>query len=305
MSGTRIENLKLLKVIDGDTVKIELNGDTESLRLACLDTEESIAGSSKPVTNAGKQASLWAKEYFNADEKGLPQEDVRIDIEFDTRDPVNTCLKKHRGNFGRLICYVYKDGENYNHLAVQKGWSPYFVKYGCSRLYDEVFTEAESLSMAKGIGVWDKTINEGGETRNYGQLIPWWHLRSGIVDDYRRNGIQAGVKSVRLDYQDILSAASSEEEMTVLCDLQRGISKRPGKGALIYAGSLEHKFNLWIPNRDAPEAVEMIRLIENRYAGYGRSYVYVSGKAMTYKDIPEIVLKSFKQLSDCHWGPEV
>lgn len=302
MPGTRIEDLKLLKVIDGDTVKVELDGEAESLRLACLDTEESIAGSSKPVTNAGKQASLWAKEYFNADEKGLPRDDVRVDIEFDTRDPVNTCLQKHRGNYGRLICYVYKEGENYNHLAVRKGWSPYFVKYGCSRLYDEVFTKAESLSMAKGIGVWDKTINEGGESRDYGQLVPWWHLRSSIVDDYRKNGIQAGVKSVRLDYQDIVRAASKEEGITVLCDLQGGISRRPGNGALIFAGSLEHKFNLWIPDRNTPEAIEIIRYIETRYADHGRSYVYVSGKAFTYKDIPEIVLESFTQLSDFPLG---
>lgn len=298
MSGTRIENLKLLSVIDGDTIKVELNGEAESLRLACLDTEESSARSSKPVTNAGKQASLWAKQYFNADERGLPQDDVRIDIEFDTKDPVSTCLKIHRGNYGRLICYVHKEGENYNLLTVKKGWSPYFVKYGCSRLYDEAFTEAEALSMTRGIGVWDKSINEGGKSRDYSQLIPWWHLRSGIVNDYRKYAIQAGVSSVRLDYEDIVSAASNEEMMTVLCDLQGGISMRPGSGALIFAGSRKHKFNLWIPNRDDPEAVEIIRLIENRYADYGRSYVYVSGQVITYNNKPQIVLESFNQLSD-------
>ena len=41
MAGTRIEGLKLTKVVDGDTIKVEINGQEESLRLCSLDTEES------------------------------------------------------------------------------------------------------------------------------------------------------------------------------------------------------------------------------------------------------------------------
>lgn len=40
MAGTRIEHLKLTKVVDGDTLKVEIDGTQETLRLACLDTEE-------------------------------------------------------------------------------------------------------------------------------------------------------------------------------------------------------------------------------------------------------------------------
>ena len=139
MSGTTIEGLKLTKVVDGDTVKVEIDGDEESLRLCCLDTEESWAGGSKPVTNVGKLASKWAKDYFGVDEDGFPINDVFVDIEFDTNDPEPICLKKHRGNYGRLICYAHKGGENYNLKAMEQGWSPYFVKYGRSRLYHYPF----------------------------------------------------------------------------------------------------------------------------------------------------------------------
>lgn len=62
MPGTIIKDLKLVKVVDGDTIKVEIDGRVESLRICCLDTEESFYGSSKPVTNAGKLASKWAKE---------------------------------------------------------------------------------------------------------------------------------------------------------------------------------------------------------------------------------------------------
>ena len=42
--GTRIADLQVTKVVDGDTVKVMLDGVEESLRLACVDTEESLPG---------------------------------------------------------------------------------------------------------------------------------------------------------------------------------------------------------------------------------------------------------------------
>ncbi|HEY9662466.1 MAG TPA: thermonuclease family protein, partial [Allocoleopsis sp.] len=145
MKGTVIKDLKLIKVIDGDTIKVLLDNKQESIRFACLDTEESQHGSDKPVTNAGILASKWAKQYFGVNEQGSPNGEVRVDLEFDTDDPIQVCLEKHRDNYGRLLCYVYKAGEleNSNLRIVQKGWSPYFVKYGRSRLYHYQFMEAE------------------------------------------------------------------------------------------------------------------------------------------------------------------
>jgi Micrococcal nuclease (thermonuclease) homologs len=64
MKGTVINNLKLIKVIDGDTIKVLLENEQESIRFVCLDTEESQHGGDKPVTNAGILASKWAQNYF-------------------------------------------------------------------------------------------------------------------------------------------------------------------------------------------------------------------------------------------------
>ena len=124
--ATRIPNLQVTKVVDGDSIKIFLNGKTESLRLICVDTEESHSGGSKPITAAGKAASEMAKKYFATADGGL----AKVDIEFDTDDSVEVALQKHRDNYGRLLCYVHKDGENYNLKLIAEGWSPYFVKYG-------------------------------------------------------------------------------------------------------------------------------------------------------------------------------
>jgi len=305
MKGTIIKNLKLTKVIDGDTIKLMLDDKEESIRFACLDTEESQHGSDKHVTNAGILASKWVKAYFGANEQGIPSGDVQVDIEFDTNDPVQVCLRKHRDNYGRLLCYVYKSGvkENSNLRIVQEGWSPYFVKYGRSRLYHLQFMETEARAQAAGIAIWNPATNAGGNKRDYSTLVPWWNLRDGVVQDYRLFGIQSGALSVRTDYDAIVEAAKAGNRLTVLCDLQSGINAWTGGGALIYAGSIFQKFNLWIPNRDSSEAQTVLRLIENRYGGQGRrNYVYVSGEASLYPSTaqgkPQIVITDVEQLKD-------
>jgi len=304
MQGTTIKNLKLTKVIDGDTIKILLSDEQESIRYTCLDTEESQHGSDKPSTNAGILASKWTKKYFGANEQGIPNGDVRVDLEFDTNDPIQVCLNKHRDNYGRLLCYVYKAGdpENSNVRIVREGWSPYFVKYGRSRLYHRQFVEAEVEAQAKGLAIWNPATNAGGNRRDYATLIPWWSLRDSVVQDYRYSGIQAGTLSVRLDYDHLMEAARAGNKITVFCDLQAGINQWTGNGALIYAGSTFQKFNLWIPDKDSPAAQTILRLIETRYVNAGRGYVYVSGSASLYPPTavgkPQIEITDVNQLAD-------
>jgi len=302
MKGTTIKDLKLTKVVDGDTVKVMLDGQEESLRLVCLDTEESRFAGGKPATNAGKLASQWAKEYFGVDEGGFPTTDVLVTIEFDTNDPVSVALKKHRGNYGRLICYVYKGEENYNLTAVREGWSPYFVKYGRSRLYHHQFLEAEADAQSKKLAIWDPNTNGSGEKRDYEKLIPWWDFRSCVIENYRHISQQAGVLSVRLDYDTIVEAGKNGDAITVFCDLQGGINKWVGDNALIYAGSKFQKFNLWIPDISSDAGQKILQLIELRYVKYGRSYVYISGEVSLYPDspdgIPQIVIRDVSQFSD-------
>ena len=292
--GTRIENLQVTKVVDGDTIKVSLESAEETLRLICVDTEESHPGGSKPVTEAGKKASKMAKEYF-APTNGEP---CRVNLEFDLDDSIEDCLTKQRGNYGRLLCYVHKGNENYNLKLVKEGWSPYFVKYGRSRSYHKQLVIAEAEAQAHNRVIWNPLTNQCSKSRDYGALLPWWGLRASIVEDYRQTGVPAGVLSVRLEYQQLLDVAKANQVATIFCDLQGGISKWTGGGALIYAGSKHHKFNLWIPEAQSEEVAPLLRLIEKRYTDQGRGYAYVSGKVEMYHDKPEIVLTRLDQISD-------
>ena len=298
--GTTINDVPLVKVVDGDTIKVELDGVEESLRLICVDTEESRASGNKPVTAAGKAATAFARNFFEVNEDGFPAggNQITVDVEFDTGDPEDVALARHRGNYGRLLCYVHKEGTNYNLKIVAKGYSPYFDKYGRSRVYHREFTVAEASAQAQGVGIWDPLTNAGGPSRDYDYLKPWWSLRALGVEDYRTDGIKLGALSVRLDYGKVRDAAKDGDSITVLCDLTGGVNKWAGGGALIYAGSVHHKFNLWIPDADTDQAQQIIRLIETRYAEPGRGYAYVSGTASEYGGKPQIVLTNPDQISD-------
>ena len=291
--ATRIRDLQITQVVDGDTVKVALNGKTESLRLICVDTEESYSGGSKPVTAAGKAASEMAKKYF-AEGGGL----ARVDIEFDTDDPIAIAVEKHRDNYGRLLCYVHKGEENYNLKLIKEGWSPYFVKYGRSRLYHRQMTDAESGAKAYNLMIWNPNTNAKIPSRYYANLLPWWSMRASIVEEFCLSEATGGAFSLRLDYPKILAASETGKSITVFCDLQAGINKWIGDNALIHAGSVYHKLDLWIPDAETDTMAPLKRLIDKRYAGLGRGYVYVSGKVEYYKGKPQIVLKDIKQLSD-------
>ena len=304
--GTTISNLQVTKVIDGDTISVDIDGNIESLRLICLDTEESRKGGSKPRTKAGLLAKTYAEEFFSNDDGSF----VKIDLEFDTDDPIDVCLKKHRGNFGRLLCYVHKNSQNYNIEAVKHGFSPYFIKYGFSRIYHDSFVLSEINAQANKLIIWNPATNEDGKNRNYNELIPWWYLRSQMIQDYRSFVNSSNILSVRLDYEKIKEKATNKEEAIVFCDLQDGIQNRLS-GSIIYAGSRIHQFNIWIPTSDDGTSEKIIELLLLRYTDrknsedddvtkrQRRNYVFVSGTLEMYNDSrPQIVVTDIDQMSD-------
>ena len=292
--GTRIESLQVLDVADGDTIRVEINGKSESLRLLSLDTEESHAGGSKPVTNAGKMATEMAKKYFT----GANGDWCKVSIEFDTNESVEDCLSKHRGTYGRLLCYVYKDEELYNQKAIQEGWSPYFVKYGPSRLHDALFTRAQEEAMTAKLIIWDPKTNKGGAKRDYDDLLPWWSRRGKRVQHFREIKESKDILSIREDYSTIIDLMNKNKEVTLFCDLQGGITTRPATGAVLHIGGKLQPMSLWIPNANNGEGKALIKLIEDEYAHHGKGYCYITGTIESYKDKPQIILTKSSQLID-------
>jgi micrococcal nuclease len=70
--------------------------------------------------------------------------------------------------------YLYKEHENYHLKLIKEGQSPYFEKYGRSRLYHNKSTDAEMLAQSKDLLIGNKIENESGDTRgDYTELKNW------------------------------------------------------------------------------------------------------------------------------------
>jgi micrococcal nuclease len=117
-------------IIDGDTIKVELKGQKESVRLIGIDTPESKANKKalkdaarsyqdvKTITAMGKESTAFVKT--------LLQKGDTVGIEFDVQP---------RDRYGRLLAYVYlSDRRMLNDEIIKAGYAvpmtiPPNVKY--------------------------------------------------------------------------------------------------------------------------------------------------------------------------------
>jgi micrococcal nuclease len=128
---------QVIRVVDGDTIVIRYNGKYEKVRLLCVNTPESVHPDKKQNIPMGKVASKYTQ-------KKLTGKDVKLEFE----------IKKLRGNYGRLLAYVFVDGQNLNLDLVRQGLSPYYTKYGKSEKYDAGFRAAEKQARKEKLNIW-------------------------------------------------------------------------------------------------------------------------------------------------------
>jgi micrococcal nuclease len=84
-----IDTALVVEVIDGDTVVLEIGGQTETVRLVGIDTPETVHPT-KPVECFGPQASAFLSRLLPVDTQ------VRIQRDTQARD-----------SYGRLLLYVF------------------------------------------------------------------------------------------------------------------------------------------------------------------------------------------------------
>ncbi|MFD2924759.1 thermonuclease family protein [Halobacillus naozhouensis] len=127
-------NATVTRVVDGDTLEVTMNGKTEDVRLLLIDTPETVHPS-KPVQPFGPEASQFVKEK-------LTGEKVRIEVG-----------KEERDHYGRLLAYVYFNGETIQEKLLQKGLARTAYLYNDLTMLDE-FHEAQKPARTAKIGVW-------------------------------------------------------------------------------------------------------------------------------------------------------
>jgi endonuclease YncB( thermonuclease family) len=200
--------VRLLDVVDGDTLHVELEGRRVTLRLSCVDTEEKLSARpsrspTKPGTVFGHETVGWTRDLF-AEHGAHPELVLRFPG------------AREEDVYGRLLCHVLlPDGSDFNLRLVQEGRSPYFVKYGRCRLADAAFEAAQDEARQARRGIWDPRTNRSrtpgapSAVRPYDRLLPWWRARAAAIDDFREQARERPGEVLAGEDADGLAAARS------------------------------------------------------------------------------------------------
>jgi len=128
-------------VVDGDTVKLNINGTVETIRLIGIDTPETVHPS-KPVECFGIEASNKAKAVLTGKTVSL-----ETDASQGTRD-----------KYGRLLGYIIlSDGTNFNKMMIEQGYA-YEYTYSTPYKYQSAFKATEQAARASGAGLWAEGV---------------------------------------------------------------------------------------------------------------------------------------------------
>ena len=128
---------KVVRVVDGDTVVLAMEGGDTKVRLIGVNTPE-VVDPRRPVQCFGKEASLKTKEL-------LKDTAVRVEL-----DPSQGTLDK----YGRTLAYLFlPDGTNVNQTLIEEGYA-YEYTYRTPYAYQAAFKAAQVRAQQHAAGLW-------------------------------------------------------------------------------------------------------------------------------------------------------
>ena len=130
--------IKGVKVVDGDTLKYQENGQTKEIRLLLVDTPETVHPK-LGVQPYGKEASNFTKKEILLAKK--------VELEY---DPADSGTDK----YGRELGYVYVDGKSLQELLLEKGLARYAYHYKDYYVHEDEYMKAEQKAKQKGVKIW-------------------------------------------------------------------------------------------------------------------------------------------------------
>jgi|LSQX01.1.fsa_nt_gb micrococcal nuclease len=126
--------VRVIRVVDGDTVEVNIQGTKEKVRLIGVDTPETVHPTigEEPY---GIEASDFTKEKLT---------DQTVELEFDVEE---------RDRYGRLLAYVWLDGEMFNEVLLSDGYAQ-IATYPPNVRYVERFQTAQQEAREAERGLW-------------------------------------------------------------------------------------------------------------------------------------------------------
>jgi micrococcal nuclease len=130
--------VKVVHVVDGDTVVVDDGHGRETVRLLGVDTPETV-DPRKPVQCYGPEASAYTKSR-------LEGRSVTLERDVETRD-----------RYGRLLAYVVLDGRRFNDELLRNGYARLLVIAPNGSHAREMLDE-ELAARRAGRGLWGRCV---------------------------------------------------------------------------------------------------------------------------------------------------
>lgn len=128
------------RYVDGDTIDVDMNGRTETIRFIGVDTPETHKPNT-PVQCYGPEAAAYTRQLIAASGGK-----VRL-----SSDPYST----NRDRYDRLLRYIYlPDGTLVEEKLIVNGYGFYYPYFPFSK--SEKFQQAEKQAMAAHAGLWGR-----------------------------------------------------------------------------------------------------------------------------------------------------
>lgn len=126
------------KVVDGDTLKVRIDGYDETIRIIGIDTPETV-DPRKPVQCFGVAASNRAKKLLTG-----KQIELEKDISQGDRD-----------TYQRLLRYVFIENIDYGLTTIEEGYAHEYT-YAVPYVYQAAYKQAQNNAKASKRGLWDE-----------------------------------------------------------------------------------------------------------------------------------------------------
>lgn len=166
-SGSGYVDAVVERIVDGDTLVVNIRGEEERVRLLLVDTPET-SHPSKPVQPFGPEASEFAREVL---------EGRQVQLEFDGPE---------RDKYDRLLAYVWVDGKLFNEMLLERGLARIAYVYDPPYRHYDLLTRAQEKSRKARIGIWsiEGYVREDGFDEEAAQHA----VSGGSARDFAANG---------------------------------------------------------------------------------------------------------------------
>ena len=136
--GDVYEDYYVSKIVDGDTIKVMIDGEEQTVRLIGVDTPETVHPN-KDVECYGLEASDFTKSLLT---------NKIVELEFDES-------QGQTDRYGRLLAYVYRADDHLfvNRELIKQGYA-YEYTYNTPYKYQTEFQQDQEIASASKIGLW-------------------------------------------------------------------------------------------------------------------------------------------------------